>query len=207
MMKYIISATNRLGANSFIVAQIIQKIYQSLNADVEVMSLRDIPFPPLVKNSYPAVLPKDFQSFISKLNKSSGFIIVCPEYNGSFPGIFKFFIDHWSYPETFEYRPMAFVGLGGKFGGLRAVEQLQQIMGYRNGFIYPERVFLQNIEDLLVDEQINPTGSGQSKKQECSNTIRIKDPEINNLLYQQSSGFLKFISALEEKGLSACARP
>ena len=186
-MKYIISATNRPHSNSFIVATLIQKIYQELQSPAEILSLRDVPFEELIKNPYPATLPKGVVPFISKLNQASGLIIVCPEYNGAFPGIFKFFIDHWSYPETFEYRPIAFVGLGGRFGGLRAVEQLQQIMGYRNGFIYPERVFLQNIESLLVKGQ-------------------IKDPEINSLLYQQSSGFLKFISALEEKQLSACAR-
>ena len=186
-MIHIISATNRLNANSFIVSGLIQKIYQSLSADVEILSLKSLPFEILIKDPYPSELPKEIQCFISKLNQSSGFVIVCPEYNGSFPGIFKFFIDHWSYPETFEYRPMVFIGLGGRFGGLRAVEQLQQIMGYRNGFIYPERVFLQNIKDLLVGGQ-------------------IKDEEINKLLYQQSRGFLKFVSALEEKKLSACQR-
>ena len=187
-MKYIISATNRPKSNSFIVAQLIQQIYHSLKADeVQIMSLQDVPFQLLMKNPYPSELPIEIQQFVSKLNKSSGFIIVCPEYNGSFPGIFKFFIDHWSYPETFQYRPIAFVGLGGRFGGLRAVEQLQQIMGYRNSFIYPERVFLQNISELLVDGQ-------------------IRDPDIKDLLFQQSAGFLQFISALEEKKLSACTR-
>ncbi len=186
-MKYIISATNRPQSNSFVVAQIVQKIYQNLKAHMEIISLQDVPFQSLISNPYPAVLPKEVKNIILKLNKSAGFVIVCPEYNGSFPGIFKFFIDHWSYPETFEYRPVAFVGLGGRFGALRAVEQLQQIMGYRNGFIYPERVFLQNISEQIVQGE-------------------IKDREIKNLLCQQAEGFLKFISALEEKGLSSRTR-
>ena len=186
-MKYIISATNRPKSNSFIVAQIIQKIYRNLKAPIEIISLQDVPFQSLISNPYPAILPKEVEKIIVKLNKSAGLVIVCPEYNGSFPGIFKFFIDHWSYPETFEYRPMTFVGLGGRFGALRAVEQMQQIMGYRNGFIYPERVFLQNISEQIVQG-------------------KIKDKEIRDLLYQQAKGFLTFISALEEKSLSAKAR-
>ncbi len=188
MMKYIISATNRPESNSRIVANILQKIYKKLNCLTEIISLRDISFQELMNNPYSETLPKNIQQVVSKLNSSSGFTIVCPEYNGSFPGIFKFFIDHWSYPETFEYRPVAFVGLGGRFGALRAVEQLQQIMGYRNAFIYPERVFLQNISDLLSERG------------------EIQDKEINALLYQQAEGFLKFIHALEEKKLSARAR-
>ena len=186
-MKYIVSATNRPDSNSFIVAQIIQNIYKSLNCSVEIISLKDVFFEELVKKPYTADLPESVQQAIKKLNHSSGFTIVCPEYNGSFPGIFKFFIDHWSYPKTFEYRPMAFIGLGGRFGGLRAVEQIQQIMGYRNAFMYPQRVFLQNIPDLLENG-------------------KIKDQNIMELLYQQADGFLKFISALEEKKLSSSAR-
>ena len=183
-MKYIISATNRPGSNSRTVAGIIQTIYKKLNCPTEIISLREVPFQQLLENPYPKKLPADVHHIISKLNNSSAFTIVCPEYNGSFPGIFKFFIDHWSYPETFEYRPIAFVGLGGRFGGLRAVEQMQQIMGYRNAFIYPQRIFLQNITDLLHDG-------------------KIQDQEIMSLLIQQAEGFLKFISALEEKKLSA----
>ena len=186
-MKYIISATNRPNSNSRIVAGIIQNIYKSLNCSMEIISLRDVPFEDLIKDPYTPHLPEGVRKVISKLDTSSGFIIVCPEYNGSFPGIFKFFIDHWSYPETFEYRPMAFIGLGGRFGGLRAVEQLQQIMGYRNAFMYPQRVFLQNISDLLENG-------------------KIKDQTIMELLHQQASGFLKFISALEEKKLSSVTR-
>ena len=186
-MKYIISATNRPESNSRIVAGILQKIYKSFNCSTEIISLRDISFQKLIDNPYPQALPENVKQVILKLNTSSAFTIVCPEYNGSFPGIFKFFIDHWSYPETFEYRPIAFVGLGGRFGALRPIEQLQQIMGYRNAFIYPERVFLQNINDLLSDGE-------------------IIDQEIMSLLNQQAEGFLKFIEALEEKKLSASTR-
>ena len=186
-MKYIISATNRPSSNSRIVAGIVQKIYKELDCHTEIISLREVPFQKLVENPYPEKLPKDVQQIISKLNTSSAFTIVCPEYNGSFPGIFKFFIDHWSYPETFEYRPIAFIGLGGRFGALRAVEQMQQIMGYRNAFIYPQRIFLQNIEDLLSNGE-------------------IADQDIMNLLKEQAKGFLNFISALEEKKLSASVR-
>ena len=186
-MKYIIAATNRPNSNTRIVAEIVQKIYKNLNTPTEIISLLDIPFQSLLENPYPSKLPDDVQQVILKLNVSSAFTIVCPEYNGSFPGIFKFFIDHWSYPETFEYRPIAFIGLGGRFGGLRAVEQMQQIMGYRNAFIYPQRVFLQNISDLLSDKVIT-------------------DRTTMDLLEEQATDFLKFIFALEGNKLSAITR-
>ncbi len=183
-MKHIISATNRPDSNSYQVALILQNIYKQLGHTLDIISLKQVPFELLIKKPYPQILPKEVQNIVATLNSSSGFAIVCPEYNGSFPGIFKFFIDHWSYPATFEYRPMCFVGLGGRFGGLRAVEQLQQIMGYRNAFIYPQRIFLQNIEDILHNHV-------------------IKDQNLMDLLVKQAKGFLKFVSALEEKKLTA----
>ena len=82
---------------------------------------------------------------IDRIDRAEGLYLICPEYNGSYPGVIKTFIDYWSYPKSFEKRPVCFTGLGGVFGGLRPVEHLQQIFGYRNAFIFPERVFLQNV--------------------------------------------------------------
>jgi len=59
------------------------------------------------------------------------------------------------YPEAFEFRPVTFIGLGGIFGGLRAVEQLQGVLGYRNAFMYPERVFLMNVWNTLKDGELS----------------------------------------------------
>ncbi|MDZ7716989.1 MAG: hypothetical protein U5J95_12320 [Balneolaceae bacterium] len=40
-------------------------------------------------------------------------------------------------------KPIAFVGeANGAFGGMRAVEQLQQVVGYRHAHVFPERVFI-----------------------------------------------------------------
>lgn len=175
-MKYIISATNRPGSKTYQVACILEKIYQSLNCPVQIISLMDIDFEPLLKKPYPDKLPENIEREVQKINNSKALTIVCPEYNGSFPGIFKFFVDHWTCPDSFQFRPMSFVGLGGMWGGLRAVEQLQQIMAYRNAYIYPERVFLQNIETLLEQGQ-------------------IQDKQILKRLNRQVENFLKFINA------------
>ncbi len=174
-MKYIISATNRPKSKTYQVACIIEKIYQALNYPVQIISLMDIDFQSLLKNPYPNKLPENIQVVVEKINNSKALTIVCPEYNGSFPGILKFFVDHWTCPDSFE-KPMSFVGLGGRWGGLRAVEQLQQIMAYRNAFIYPERVFLQNIENILKQGQ-------------------IQDKQLLNRLNNQAKNFLKFIDS------------
>jgi len=74
---------------------------------------------------------------------------------------------------------VCFVGLSaGTWGALRPIEQLQAIFGYRNAYIFPERVFLPGIRELL-DE------SG-----------RLKDPELLKRLQTQAEGFVDFVERL-----------
>jgi NAD(P)H-dependent FMN reductase len=85
-----------------------------------------------------------------------GLHVVTPEYNGSFPGVLKYFIDMLKFPESFDAKPVAFVGeSNGGSGALRPVEHLQQIFGYRNAHIFPERVFIPAVrEKVSADGQI-----------------------------------------------------
>ncbi len=184
-MIHIIAGTNRPGARSLIIANIIEKLLTAQNTSCEIIDLASFDFSQLIgKDLYSDNQSDLMLSVKQKLNSSRGFYFVVPEYNGSMPGILKYFIDHWSYPETFEYRPMAFVGLGGLFGGLRPVEHLQQVMGYRNAYQFPERVFIHNVWSKLDGHNIN-------------------DKTICNLLERQSRNFVRFIAALESQGLVA----
>ena len=72
--------------------------------------------------------PAAFKKFTDAILAADGVVIVTPEYNGSVPGILKYFIDMLPFPESFEQRPVCFVGLAaGIWGALRPVEQLQAI--------------------------------------------------------------------------------
>lgn len=151
----IVSGTNRKGSNTLIVSKKIQEMLGTQNeVTTEVINLEDIPLEHHAAYGYSSPHSDDVQQYVNKINGSDGVIVVCPEYNGSYPGILKYFIDHLSYPDSFEYRPVAFVGLGGKFGGLRPVEHLQQVFGYRNAFIFPIRVFLFNVWNIVKNGQI-----------------------------------------------------
>ena len=97
------------------------------------------------------------------------------------PGVLKYFIDMLKFPESFEQRPVCFTGVAaGMWGALRPVEQLQAIFGYRNAYLYPERVFLPQIYDLLDD-------SG-----------RLKDAELLGRLKAQADGFTDFVERAEK---------
>lgn len=184
-MIYIIAGTNRPNSKTLQVAQIIGATYKQNSIPAEIMSLEALS-DGAVLNAYSKgdKSPPPIGNMIEKLNGARGFHLVIPEYNGGMPGILKYFIDHFDYPKTFEWRPISFVGLGWRFGGLRPVEHAQQIFGYRNGFIYPQRVFIQNAPKIVTEGHIN-------------------DLETVKILEGQVLGFSKFILALEAAKLDA----
>ncbi|PCJ15641.1 MAG: flavoprotein [Candidatus Cloacimonadota bacterium] len=151
-MYTIISGTNRNNSKSLMVAKTIEKMYQEQNVEVNVIDLRDLPQSLFLPESYDKK-PDEFQPFIDKVVNAKGLIIVAAEYNGSAPGILKYFIDMLPYPDAFENVGVSFVGLAaGKWAGIRAVEHMQQVFGYRDASIHPKRVFIPNSYGVLSSE-------------------------------------------------------
>jgi len=178
-MIVLIVGTNRLGSNSRKVAAQVEDIYKELNTPLRVLDLAQLP-PDIFSPSSYGEKPKSFQPFADAVLQSSGLHVVTPEYNGGIPGVLKYFIDMLKFPESFERRPVCFTGVAaGIWGALRPVEQLQAIFGYRNAYIYPERVFMPQINNLLDDNG------------------RIKDVELVGRLKKQAAGFVTFTEKLQ----------
>lgn len=182
-MITLIVGTNRPGSNTRKVAAQIEAIYAELKVPLHVLDLAKLPPEIFAPTSY-AEKPKSFQPFADAVLQSAGLHVVTPEYNGSLPGVLKYFIDMLKFPESFEQRPVCFTGLAaGVWGALRPVEQLQAIFGYRNAYNFPVRVFLPQINNLL-------DASG-----------KIKDAELLDRLKAQADGFAEFVEQLKDMKL------
>jgi NAD(P)H-dependent FMN reductase len=178
-MMTLLIGTNRPGSNTRKVAAQIEEIYAGLKVPLHVLDLAQLPPEIFAPTSY-AEKPKSFQPFANAVLQSAGLHVVTPEYNGSVPGVLKYFIDMLKFPESFEQRPVCFTGLAaGMWGALRPVEQLQAIFGYRNAHIFPVRVFMPQIYNLLDD-------SG-----------KIKDAELIGRLKSQAEGFAGFVEKIK----------
>ncbi len=141
----LISGTNRPGSNTRKVVAHLKNVYADLGHKVQVLDLAELPPELFLPTAY-AEKPAAFARFTDTVLASDGLHIVTPEYNGGMPGVLKYFIDMLKFPESFEHRPVAFTGLAaGQWGALRPVEQLQAIFGYRNAFIFPDRVFMPGV--------------------------------------------------------------
>jgi chromate reductase, NAD(P)H dehydrogenase (quinone) len=180
-MITIITGTNRPGSNTRKVAAHVEATYKSLGVKTQLVDLAELPPEIFAPTAY-AEKPAAFKIFTDAILAADGLVIVTPEYNGSVPGVLKYFIDMLPFPESFEHRPVCFVGLAaGIWGALRPVEQLQAIFGYRNAYIFPERVFMPGIGKLLDDAG------------------NFTNPEMVKRLEKQAAGFVGFVEQLRGK--------
>jgi chromate reductase len=178
-MITLIVGTNRPGSNTRKVARHVEEIYAELKTPLHVLDLAQMPAEIFSPASY-AEKPAAFRPFADAILRAAGLHIVTPEYNGSMPGVLKYFIDMLKFPESFERRPVCFTGLSaGIWGALRPIEQLQHIFGYRNAYIFPERVFLPQINNLLDDQG------------------RLRDSGLVGRLRKQALGFVDFVERVQ----------
>src|SRR6056297_650442 len=174
----IISGTDRPNSNSLRIALYLQKQYRSHGIDADIINLQDFPTSAVEGGRY-GDKPREVEEFIQPVTDADALVIVCPEYNGGYPGILKLFIDYLPFPESLNKKPISFVGhANGAFGAVRAVEQLQQVVGYRNAHVFPERVFIPRIGKNFDDEE------------------GISDPFQQDLLQAQIKNFIEFVRDL-----------
>jgi chromate reductase len=177
-MITILSGTNRPGANTRKIAGQVLGLYQSLGADASLLDLAGLPREIFDPSSYEET-PPSFKPFADAVVNCDGLVIVTPEYNGGFPGVLKYFIDMLPFPESFEGRPVCFIGVAaGLWGALRPIEQLQAIWLYRSAHLFPARVFLPGIGKLLDAEG------------------RLTDESIVKRLREQALGFMEFVKRI-----------
>ncbi|MDG1139764.1 MAG: NAD(P)H-dependent oxidoreductase [Opitutales bacterium] len=177
-MIVIISGTNREGSLSSVFSHLLHEIYQKKGIKSKILELSDLPQETFSPNAYtdkpPAVL-----KFTQDILNASGLVIVVPEYNGSMPGALKLFIDLLPYPDSFEGRPICYIGIAsGQFGGLRPVEHLQQVFGYRNAYNFPKRVFVPAVHNVASHEN------------------GIIDIDLKSRLSSQAEQFIQFCRSL-----------
>jgi chromate reductase len=131
-MTLIISATNRSNSNSLKVSQYYQKQLKQHGVDAQILALTDLPESIINNGQYGAINP-DMVAIQELITNSQSFIFVVPEYNGSYPGILKLFIDSLKFPGSFAGKKSALVGhSAGKYGNIRGIDHLTGVCNYVN---------------------------------------------------------------------------
>lgn len=155
-MITVIAGTNRKGSRTKQVAKYYFEILQDLTGEeCKLFALEDLDdsfvHSLMYEKEYQdAGLAKAQDDYFTPANK---LIFVVPEYNGSFPGIFKIFLDAISirnYKENFEDKKVALVGVAsGRAGNLRGLDHLTTSLNYLKMNIYHNRFPIAKIDEVM----------------------------------------------------------
>lgn len=153
-MINIICGTNRKDAITLRISEIYREILHSLGQESTIIDLNKLPsdfaFSALYENSGKN---EAFNTFRQAMSTCQKYVFIVPEYNGSFPGVLKTFIDGLEYPNTFTDKKCALVGLSsGIQGGALALSHLTDIFNYCGMNVLAQKPKLARIEANMEDK-------------------------------------------------------
>lgn len=170
----IISATNRPDSNTEKVANFYKSVLKHRGMDSNILSLKNLPESVLHSDLY-GKRSEDFQKIIENyVEHQEKFIFIAPEYNGSFAGILKVFLDAIP-PRLWTDNKACLVGVStGRAGNLRGMEHLTNILNYLKVNVYYNKLPISRV-DTLLDTSGN-----------------ITDEDTKLAIDMQVDGFLRF---------------
>lgn len=170
----VISATNRPNSHTGKIARHYETVLKQKGEIVHFLNLQDLPYSFLDSDMY-GKRSGEFQKIIDEcITNQTKFVFISPEYNGSFAGVLKVFLDAIS-PGVWADNKACLVGVSsGRAGNLRGLEHLTNILNYLKVNVYHNKLPISRV-DTLLDE------NGDIKDEE---TLKVIDLQLN--------GFLRF---------------
>jgi chromate reductase, NAD(P)H dehydrogenase (quinone) len=155
-MITIVVGTNRPNSKSREVASFYKQLLDNLNTESQILDLVNLP-----KDFTHSALyanngkNEDFNYLKNKMKEADKYVFIVPEYNGSFPGILKTFIDGLGYPNEILNKKAALVGISdGVQGGALALSHLNDIFNYLGLNTLAQRVKIPFMKKNFVDGEI-----------------------------------------------------
>jgi chromate reductase len=141
----ILIGTNRKNSMSEQVARYVGSRLSSRGVSFDYIHLQDLPKDFLFSNTYGENDPA-FIRFQKQIDAHKKMIIVIPEYNGSYPGVLKAFIDALRHPDSFSKKKIALIGVSsGAYGNAVGLSHFSDVMAYLNADVLGLRLKLANI--------------------------------------------------------------
>ena len=148
-MVTIISGTNRPNSNTLKVAKYYQETLAKKGLTTNLLSMEELPDDLIVSDLYGKRSP-EFESIQELMTASAKFVFIIPEYNGSFPGVLKTFIDACTFPDSFYEKKACLVGISsGKYGNIRGIDHFGGVCSYLHLNVLPLRIHIPAIKTEL----------------------------------------------------------
>jgi len=148
-MITIISATNRPNSSTLKIAGYYLQLLEQQGIKPKLLSLEQVP----VDIAFNELFQKRSAGFQQILDEyiipAQKFVIIAPEYNGSYPGILKVFIDAL-HPEMIRGKKVGLIGISsGRAGNLRGLDHLTGILHHIGLHIFHNKLPISNVLTLF----------------------------------------------------------
>jgi len=172
-MTVVIVGTNRKDANSRTIAAYYQRLLEERGEANQLLDLINLPADFLATALYENNgQNEEFNVFRRVLEGNNRFVFIVPEYNGSFPGVLKAFIDGLEYPSKLAGKKAAMVGVAaGMHGGALAISHLTDVLHYLGMQVLPVKPTLAFIHNHLSNEEITSSIYQQLLEQQVDKLI------------------------------------
>ncbi|WP_019947868.1 NADPH-dependent FMN reductase [Hymenobacter aerophilus] len=175
-MITIVVGTNRPESRARRVADLYARLLAEHGVEAQILDLLELPADFTTSALYNnAGRHDEFNALASLAASAEKLVFIVPEYNCSFPGVLKAFIDGLPYPAGLGHKKAALVGLSsGSQGGLLPLNHLTDVLMYLGTAVLPQRVRLP-----FIDKHLNADGE-------------LTEPFYQQLLREQVEYLLRF---------------
>ena len=130
-MILIVATTNRKNSKTYKVAEYYKNLLQRMDVESDILSKE-------------------------RMDAATKFVFIVPEYNGSFPGVLKTFIDGLGWPNSVSNKKAALVGISdGVLGGAFALSHLTDVFHYLSCHVLSNMVRIPYMKKNFTDGEIH----------------------------------------------------
>jgi NAD(P)H-dependent FMN reductase len=189
MKLMIILGSSRQGRRGEVVAKWVEAgAHNDGRFEVDYVDLRELnlPFfdeplsPTTIRDTGANYSHAEGEAWAQRVGKAEGFLIVAAEYNHGYTGVLKNALD-WVGREWND-KPVAFVSYGGISGGIRAVEQLRQVVIELGLFQIANGIHFPGISRGAFNDKGQPAhdGANDNLKKMFDELIRLQQAFAKN---------------------------
>ncbi len=149
-MITVICGTNRENSYTRVVAEHVQRELKKMGVSCELLDVSDLPVDFHINNEVFGDGPSEYSNLLDRcVSSAQKFVFITPEYNGSFPGITKSFLDSFR-PARIRGKKAALIGVSsGRAGNLRGMEHLTGVLNYLGVLVLPFKPALAHCNQLI----------------------------------------------------------
>ncbi len=148
----VLSCTNRIDSYTLKLSQAYVKILKDLGKEAILLDFRELPIEQMLADNYGKSTPIFTGMVHSYIQPHNKFVFVAPEYNGSYPGILKVFLDTVP-PREWNNKKACLVGVSqGRAGNLRGMEHLTGVLQYLKMHVFYNKLPVSLVDKVVVDD-------------------------------------------------------